>query len=668
MTSSNQKEDIPKKEHVSIFTQNIVDTTEVTSLKNSGYNHGLCGGYNLGNTCFMNSSIACISNCYELTSYFLTKEFEKVINKKNKEGLGGKLAYAWYNLLQQYWLTKSRAGNPSEFKSAVAKKFTIFGGFNQQDSNEFMTAFLSLLSEDLNRNNDKNYKEIKEKQENETDFDCASRFWKQHIRRNDSIVTDLFSGLLKSEVICSVCGFNSTTFDPFNTLTLAFPNNRKFFNKINKSFDDIQFFYIPKYCIKSNKRIRMRVKKNCPLKEVQEELNKSGAFDIEKLKFIQVLDGKLVRFIDDNEFKKEDDFVFAFNDETNEGENNKIIPLYMKKGKISAFPRLLFLKENMNFGELKRKIYYFARNFFKNPFKSDNDGKCELDEEINKYIKSKPGESYDENKLFELYNKEYNEIFNNTEEEAKKKQVEKFLSDFPYNILIKKAFDENDDGLIIFDGKNNEENLKEFNISKDEDSIATLIERIDSNKDYYLFLTLKQDTQYSFPHIKLDQCENFQGEDYGRKETLTLDILLEYFCSDENVGKGNEWYCSKCKKRVPFTKKLSIYFVPRILIICFKRFSRYDISYEKNGELVDFPLDNLDMGKYICGPDKSFSKYDLFAVSQHFGGTGGGHYTAVCKNIDGKWYDYNDSTCSPTSANSVVTSSAYVLFYRKKCW
>ena len=119
----------------------------------------------------------------------------------------------------------------------------------------------------------------------------------------------------------------------------------------------------------------MRVKKNCPLKEVQEELSKSGAFDIEKLKFIQVLDGKLVTFIHDNEFKREDDFVFAFNDESNEGENNKIIPLYMKKGRTSAFPRLLFLKENMNFGELKRKIYYFARNFFKTPFKRDNEEK-----------------------------------------------------------------------------------------------------------------------------------------------------------------------------------------------------------------------------------------------------------------------------------------------------
>ena len=92
------------------------------------------------------------------------------------------------------------------------------------------------------------------------------------------------------------------------------------------------------------------------------------------------------------------------------------------------------------------------------------------------------------------------------------------------------------------------------------------------------------------------------------------------------------------------------------------------VGYDKNTIAIDFPIENLDMGKYICGPDKAYSKYDLFAVSQHYGGTGGGHYTAVCKNIDGNWYSYNDSSVSSASASSAVTSAAYVLFYRRKNW
>ena len=223
---------------------------------------------------------------------------------------------------------------------------------------------------------------------------------------------------------------------------------------------------------------------------------------------------------------------------------------------------------------------------------------------------------------------------------------------------------------MIFDGKNNLDNLKEFQISKDEDPIKTLLAKIES-EEYFLYLVLKPDTIYSIPKIKIDSCENVDGPDYKKQETLTLDDLLEFFCSDEYLDDDNEWTCSKCKNKVKAKKNFSLYFLPRILIICLKRFSReqsYFISYSKNNDLINFPLENLDLGKYVCGPDKNYSKYDLFAVSQHFGGTGGGHYTAVCKNYDGKWYDYNDSSCSLSSPESVVSSSAYVLFYRKQNW
>ena len=76
------------------------------------------------------------------------------------------------------------------------------------------------------------------------------------------------------------------------------------------------------------------------------------------------------------------------------------------------------------------------------------------------------------------------------------------------------------------------------------------------------------------------------------------------------------------------------------------------------------------MEKYICekAPDKNFSKYDLFAVSQHYGGTDGGHYTAICKNVDGKWYNYDDSQVTEASPSQVVSSAAYVLFYRRQNW
>ena len=58
--------------------------------------------------------------------------------------------------------------------------------------------------------------------------------------------------------------------------------------------------------------------------------------------------------------------------------------------------------------------------------------------------------------------------------------------------------------------------------------------------------------------------------------------------------------------------------------------------------------------------------YDLYAVSNHYGSLNGGHYTAHAKNIDGSWYNFNDSSVSLANTNRVCSSGAYVLFYRRR--
>ena len=60
--------------------------------------------------------------------------------------------------------------------------------------------------------------------------------------------------------------------------------------------------------------------------------------------------------------------------------------------------------------------------------------------------------------------------------------------------------------------------------------------------------------------------------------------------------------------------------------------------------------------------------YDLFAVSNHFGGLGGGHYTAFCKDAGSDdWSNFDDSHVSPVpTSDSVVSPAAYMLFYRRQ--
>ena len=652
-TDPNKNESAKKENNLSTFTRTVININELKSVLKPGSNHGVCGGRNLGNTCFMNSSIACLSNCTELTTYFLTKKFLKDINETNKEGLGGRLAKAWYNLLEQYWNSDIRAGNPSEVKSCVAKKVRKFAGFSQQDSNEFMTEFLSLLSEDLNKTDKKEYKQLKEKGDNESDLECAKRFWNLHIKLNDSIVTDLFSGLLKSEVHCPNCKFINITFDPFNTLTLPIPSLRE----LNI---ELQFYYIPKYSLRNNCRFQANIEKNCTFKELIEKIRNVKGFNYDlknsKFKFMKVSNKKFETFLDENDSVKNAGFLFIFDNMEKEGKKNITIPLYLYKNReLSSFPKLLFLEEDNNFDTFKKKIYHLIRKYIKIPFKED---KFNVDKEIEKFINKEKEENIDE--LLNLLDKEYSEIFNSKEE-----NIQNFITNFPYRIAIRKKFDDKNE-ICIFDGKNNLDNLKEFGISKDTDTIGNLLNKIKEG-EYFLDLLINSNSDFSKENINFNECKNTY-EIKSKEGKLNLEKLLDYFCTREHLDKGNEWRCGKCNKHVEATKNFSIFYVPRLLIICLSRFSKRGYGYGKNDEYIDFPLENLDMGKYICGPDKENSKYDLFAVSQHFGGTGGGHYTAVCRNMDGKWYDYNDSSCSPDSSSNVVSSSAYVLFYRRHNW
>jgi ubiquitin carboxyl-terminal hydrolase 4/11/15 len=113
------------------------------------------------------------------------------------------------------------------------------------------------------------------------------------------------------------------------------------------------------------------------------------------------------------------------------------------------------------------------------------------------------------------------------------------------------------------------------------------------------------------------------------------------------------------------------------MIISLKRFktsrsSKYGFGGgQKLDTHVDFPLEGLDMAPFVLSKKQKSAPliYDLFAVSNHFGSVGFGHYTAFGKNpLTNTWYNFDDSSCSPISNSlgkkEIVSNAAYSLFYR----
>ncbi|KZS94514.1 UCH-domain-containing protein [Sistotremastrum niveocremeum HHB9708] len=206
-------------------------------------------------------------------------------------------------------------------------------------------------------------------------------------------------------------------------------------------------------------------------------------------------------------------------------------------------------------------------------------------------------------------------------------------------------------------------------------------------REYY-FGPDKQD-DYRFPLFEHPEYLAAQeARNKTKKKGITLDECLDEFTKEEQLGEDDLWYCPRCKKHQQATKKFDLWKAPDVLVVHLKRFSNSRIIRDKIDALVEFPIEGLDLEYRV--EERVLARklqdegvedymdlklddidepllYDLFSVTEHMGGLGGGHYRAYAKNhIDGNWYHFDDSHVSPAEAKHAVNNNAYLLFYRRR--
>ncbi|XP_042263837.1 ubiquitin carboxyl-terminal hydrolase 11 [Thunnus maccoyii] len=187
---------------------------------------GVCGLTNLGNTCFMNSALQCLSNTPPLTEYFLLSSYLEELNFTNPLGMKGEIAEAYADVIKQMWSGRHYSVVPRVFKTKVGHFASQFLGYQQHDSQELLSFLLDGLHEDLNRVKNKEYIELRDA-EGRPDQEVAEEAWRNHRRRNDSVIVDTFHGLFKSTLVCPECRKISVTFDPFCYLSVPLPVSKE---------------------------------------------------------------------------------------------------------------------------------------------------------------------------------------------------------------------------------------------------------------------------------------------------------------------------------------------------------------------------------------------------------------------------------------------------------
>jgi len=170
-----------------------------------------------------------------------------------------------------------------------------------------------------------------------------------------------------------------------------------------------------------------------------------------------------------------------------------------------------------------------------------------------------------------------------------------------------------------------------------------------------------------------------EKEDTGQDRQISLEQCMDVFRQREQLGEDDPWYCEGCKAHRCAFKKMDLWDAPRILVIHLKRFL-YErvggplgerVQRDKINDLVRFPIQGFDIAPMLVGAKTGKpTVYDLFAVSNHMGGLGGGHYTAYVKATDGAWWLMNDGNYTKVEKedeeSQIVSTSAYVLFYMRR--
>ncbi|KAI3760314.1 hypothetical protein L1987_50708 [Smallanthus sonchifolius] len=604
--------------------QNVTLATEKGPTSVGVSTRGSCIGQigllNFGNTCFMNSAIQCLVHTPEFARFF-NGDFHQEINWQNPLGMEGELAMAFGELLRRLWAPGRTAFAPRAFKAKLARFAPQFGGHNQHDSQELLAFLLDGLHEDLNRVKNKPYIKSRDT-DGRPDEQVADEYWANHISRNDSIIVDVCQGQYKSTLICPVCDKISVTFDPFMYLSLPLQSATPRIMTVTVFSCDGSL--VPATCtvtvpkLGRSRDLIQALSNVCSLKQN------------EKILLAEIQNHAINRFFEDAHMSlssiKDDACLSAYKIPKLMTNNRYLLLVNRREDpegmwKPHGTPLVFPISNDATI--TRGDIQLIANTMLSPMLKPEN---------------AAPITSSGPPSATNGSEKEYSPCKENGDSLVK---------------LPLKLVNGNNDLIDISIGEE-----KTVNLSSSSMSVVLYI-------DWSPELLNKFEMRYleNLPEVS----RNGHAPKKTRVEPLSLYTCIEAFLREEPLVPEDMWFCPQCKERRQASKKLDLWRLPEVLVIHLKRFAYSRTMKSKLETLVNFPIHDFDLTKYVANKNSSHPQiYELYALANHYGNLGSGHYTAHVKLIhENKWYNFDDNHVSAIGEDDVRSNAAYVLFYRK---
>uniref|UniRef100_A0A673LVY7 Ubiquitin carboxyl-terminal hydrolase n=2 Tax=Sinocyclocheilus rhinocerous TaxID=307959 RepID=A0A673LVY7_9TELE len=714
---------------------------------------GVCGLTNLGNTCFMNSALQCLSNTPPLTEYFLKNSYLEELNFTNPLGMKGEIAEAYADVIKQMWSGRHYSVVPRVFKTKVGHFASQFLGYQQHDSQELLSFLLDGLHEDLNRVKKKEYIELRDA-DGRPDQEVAEEAWHNHLRRNDSVIVDTFHGLFKSTLVCPECNKVSVTFDPFCYLSVPLPVSKE---------RVMEVFYVSLDPTAKPTQYRLIVPKAGRVIDLCAALSQATGIPPNQMAVADVFNHRFYRIYQTDEFlscilDRDDIFVYQLSSGCVDQDGEEVVmAIYMRERShyrdygsgsnsygtslfghplLMSVPRAQCTREDL-YQLLLKRLARYVRPL--DPSEEVEEEEEEDEEELYKAqtngVSDDEGEE-DSEEAGPSKKEEETQESSQTEEQNNCQSEASPSSEGEERAEEEESSSEPDRGSSTEEGQSacgstdtnsqdatdgdqsagaepsgkEEEDEDEDEEEEEPASCAQANKRLPGRRHYTerrkkALFTMQAvnsngttergmgeaDGSFSFssqPYIAIDwdpdmkkkyynenEAEKYikhQSMDVPHQQTIVqLQECIELFTTVETLEEENPWYCPTCKKHQLATKILDLWSLPEVLIIHLKRFSYTKYSREKLDTIVEFPLRDLDFSGFLLKKTVNSTeppcRYDLIAVSNHYGGLRDGHYTSYARNKDnGQWYYFDDSKVTYAREEQIVTSAAYLLFYQRQ--